>query len=113
MSTIVDIFILILLLCGLILTFSGFIGIFRLKDTMSRLQASTNITTLGVIFIILGAIIYGLKFSLAAFAIKGILIIIFILITGPIAAHTMARSYHKLTGTGELKRDDYWRDMYE
>lgn len=111
METIVDIFIILLLLSGLFFLVTGFIGVLRLKDTLNRLQASTNITTLGVIFLILAAIIYGLKFSLIAFAMKGILIVVFILITGPIASHAMARTYHKITGKKELDRDDYWRDI--
>lgn len=113
MEIIVDILIILLLLCGLFFTLSGFLGMFRLKDTLSRLQASTNITTLGIIFIIMAAIIYGLKFSLTAFLVKGVFIIIFILITGPIGGHALARTYLKMAKKKELERDDYWRDMNE
>ncbi|MGL4571209.1 MAG: monovalent cation/H(+) antiporter subunit G [Clostridium sp.] len=84
------------IVAGIFFLICGVIGIFRMKDTLCRLQAATNISTLGAMFIIVGASIYGATNFNYSLAIKGLIIIMFILITSPVASNFMGRASYKL-----------------
>jgi len=76
------------MLIGGLFNLFGCIGLVRLPDVYNRLQASTKCVTLGTCCMLLGVLISGpVNISLKAF-----LTIIFILITGPTAAHALSRA---------------------
>ena len=54
LRVIIDIFI----LGGCFFALAGAVGIVRMPDTFSRMQSSTNITTLGVLLTLIGALLY-------------------------------------------------------
>ena len=54
LRVIIDIFI----LGGYFFALAGAVGIVRMPDTFSRMQSSTNITTLGVLLTLIGALLY-------------------------------------------------------
>jgi len=64
------------------------IGLLRLPDVYNRLHATTKCDTLGAGLVLLSLALQ----SEAAVAIRLALLIIFILITNPTAAHVIARS---------------------
>ncbi|HOK56802.1 MAG TPA: monovalent cation/H(+) antiporter subunit G [bacterium] len=79
---------LIFMFIGGLFNLFGCIGLVRFPDIYNRLQASTKCVTLGTCMILLGVIVSGpLDISL-----KGFLCAIFILITGPTAAHALSNA---------------------
>jgi multicomponent Na+:H+ antiporter subunit G len=81
------------LLGGLFFLFVGTLGLLRLPDVYCRLHATTKCDTLGAGLILLSLALQGG----AAVAVKLGIIIVFILITNPTAAHVIARAAY-LTG---------------
>lgn len=92
---ILNIFIALLMIIGMFFCFAGVVGIFRMKDTFCRLQAATNIATLGAMSIFIAGALYGFSISNMSIGVKCIIITIFLLITNPVASHYMARVAYK------------------
>lgn len=77
---------------GLFFDFIGCLGLVRLPDVYSRLQASTKCITMGTCSILFGVfLIHGLT----AAGIKALLCILFLILTSPVSAHALARAAHK------------------
>lgn len=79
----------ILLFTGVLFIFVGILGVFRMPDLFNKLQAGTKATTLGFIFLIA-----GLLFIHPEWWGKLFLIGFFVLLTKPVASHTLARTAH-------------------
>ena len=77
---------------GVLFDIFGCIGLVRLPDVYNRLQASTKCVTVGTCFILIGSLI--LLDSLPG-TVKGVICIVFILITSSTAAHALARAAHR------------------
>lgn len=75
---------------GSLFYFFAGLGLLRMPDIYTKLQASTKATTLGTFSIALGVGI--LDFSFLG---KGLLIIIFVALTNPVAASLMIRAAYK------------------
>jgi len=85
-SIVVGVFILIGSLLSLITT----VGLLRLPDVYSRTHAASKSATLGVLFVLLGALVFFYEESgLDARLILGIL---FVFITSPVAGHLISRA---------------------
>ncbi len=99
----------VFVLSGLFFFVVGTIGLLRMPDVYTRLHASTKCDTLGVSLILVGIII---GFGLSWLTVKLILIIIFIWLTTPTAAHAIARAAYD---THEISRTDIplWRERDE
>lgn len=82
--------IVILVLVGSIFIFIASLGLIRFKDLYSRMHASTKATSFGILLIIIGI---GLFFNSGIIWLKATLIIIFIYLTAPLAAHSIAKSF--------------------
>lgn len=67
----------------------GLLGVYRMPDFYTRLHAASIIDTLGAILILFGLILHH---GLNIVSLKLLLILIFILITTPTAAHALAKS---------------------
>ncbi|HSH42886.1 MAG TPA: monovalent cation/H(+) antiporter subunit G [Arenicellales bacterium] len=79
----------ILLLAGGALVIVGGIGLVRLPDFFSRLHAVSIPDTLGVGLITTGLI---LQAGLSLVSLKLLLILLFLLFTGPTATHALAKA---------------------
>lgn len=77
---------------GTLLFFTSAIGLIRLPDVYTRMHAATIGDTLGLGMIIAGAI---LEEGATLASIKMLIIIIFVFLTNPTAAHAMARAAYK------------------
>lgn len=77
----------VLIVIGALFSLLGALGILRMPDIYNRLQAGTKATTLGAFSLILGVGIAN-----PAFLGKGILLILFIVLTNPISSSVIARS---------------------
>ncbi len=80
----------ILTLGGSFFLFLGALGIVRMPDIYTRMQAGTKATTLGNILTLM-----GLGMLMPQWLPKIILLILFILITNPISSHALARASHR------------------
>ena len=78
----------ILVILGSLSIIVGLLGVYRMPDFFTRLHAASVIDTLGTILILFGLILYA---GLNIVSIKLLLILIFILITTPTAAHALAK----------------------
>ncbi len=66
------------------------IGLVRMPDIYTRMHAGTKATTMGVVLVILGTL-----FMEPSWALKLILLAVFILITNPLSSSVIARAAHK------------------
>lgn len=102
------------LVLGLFFAVAGTTGILKMPDTFCRMQASTCISTLGVIFVAIGAILYAalIKGS-SSDAIKIGVIAVLIILTNPVGAHAIAKGAYRsgIRPEKPLDPDDYGRDL--
>ena len=73
------------------------VGLIRMPDIYTRMHVGTKSTTMGIILVILGAICIE-----PSWALKLILLAIFILLTNPLSSSVIARASHKDGATLEL-----------
>ncbi len=79
----------VLMLLGSALALIASIGVIRMPDMFSRMQASSKAGTLGVALVAAGAAVF---FHAVPVTSRALLIIVFFLLTAPVAAHIIARS---------------------
>ncbi|MBT8039466.1 MAG: Na+/H+ antiporter subunit G [Xanthomonadales bacterium] len=83
---------LVLIFIGVLFDLSGCVGLVRLPDVYNRIQASTKCVVLGTTLILLGALVW---LGSTAALVKGLLCILFILVTSSTAAHALSRAAHR------------------
>jgi len=79
----------IIVLAGSIFLFLGALGLLRMPDSYTRIQAGTKASTLGTLLSLLGFI-----FLMPHWWGKLIALVIFIILTNPVSSHTLARAAH-------------------
>ena len=84
-----DILSTILILIGCLFVFIAALGILRFTDIHSRLHASTKATSFGLMLILIGV---SLHYFTVVVVVKSILVLVFIYLTAPLAAHSISRS---------------------
>lgn len=100
----------ITLLLGMMFCLLAAVGILRMPDIYTRMQASAKAGTLGIAFIILAVAIH---FQDAIVSLQAALIIAFLFLTAPIASHLIARSIYFYGKRGwETGALDEMADMY-
>jgi len=87
-----------LILIGGIFLFLGALGIFRMPDVYTRLQAGTKASTLGAMSTIL-----GVGFLHPDWFFKILIIVIFIGLANPLSSHALARSTYRAGVAPKLK----------
>lgn len=92
--TITEIVTSVFVLTGSILVFLSSLGILRLRDVYSRMHAAGKSSTLGVMSIMTGAVLFFLM-DQGNFNFKLLLTIIFIFITAPLAGLAINRSAYR------------------
>jgi multicomponent Na+:H+ antiporter subunit G len=81
-----------LIVMGLSFDFFGALGLVRLPDVYSRLQAATKCVTFGSAGILLG--VFVMK-GFTTGGIKALICMVFILLTSPVAAHAISRAAYR------------------
>ncbi len=81
-----------LIIIGLGFDFFGALGLVRLPDVYSRLQAATKCVTFGSAGILLGVFVMK-GFTLGGM--KALICMVFILLTSPVAAHAISRAAYR------------------
>lgn len=106
----IDLLIAVLLILGGAFVAIAGLGLLRLPDVLIRMHASTKAGTLGVGLIVIGVAIH---FGSLVVTTKSVLIILFLLLTAPVAAHLIGRSAYR-SGTPLWSRtviDEWSREM--
>lgn len=83
-----------LLILGALFILLGAVGLLRMPDLFSRMQATTKSMTLGVGFLLLAVLVH---FQQVGVSIRALLVIAFYFLTAPVAAHMIGRAAY-LTG---------------
>ncbi len=78
-----------LVLTGAVFMLLAALGILRLPDLLTRMHATTKAAALGVILIMLAV---ALHFAEVAVMARAFAIIVFVLMTAPVAAHVIGRA---------------------
>jgi multicomponent Na+:H+ antiporter subunit G len=81
----------ILILLGAFFLFSAGLGMVRMPDTFTRIQAGTKASTLGNMLVLAGIAVYHPGWTL-----KLVILIYFVLMTNPISSHALARAAHAI-----------------
>ncbi|NJO37680.1 MAG: monovalent cation/H(+) antiporter subunit G [Rhizobiales bacterium] len=104
----IDLLVAALLILGGAFTAIAGIGLLRLSDVLIRMHASTKAGTLGVGLIVIAvALHFGDMFVVT----KAVLIIVFLLLTAPVAAHLIGRAaYRQGVPLSPRTLIDEWRD---
>jgi len=79
----------LLLTIGTIFTLLAAIGILRMPDVFMRMQVATKAATLGVACVAMAAAVH---FGDLATTARAVLIVLFLFLTAPVAAHTIGRA---------------------
>jgi multicomponent Na+:H+ antiporter subunit G len=80
----------ILILSGSLFILIAALGLNRFEDLYSRMHATTKATSFGMLLLVAGVALF---FSTGVVVVKAVLIILFIYLTAPLAAHSIARSF--------------------
>ena len=85
-----------LIVIGLFFALAGTKGIIKMPDTFCRMQASTCISSLGVLCTAIGGILYAaLIMHSAGTAVKVALVALIIVLTNPWGSHAIAKGAYK------------------
>lgn len=93
----------ILILLGSFFILVAAIGILRFKDLYGRLHATTKATSFGLLLLLVGV---SLFFNIFPVYVKALLIIIFIYLTAPLAAHSITKSFTNASENSENKTEN-------
>lgn len=89
MSVLVDVIAILLMLIGVLFLLIAAIGVLRFPDVLQRMHASTKTGTVGAGLVVIGSVVlHGEFWSI----VTGILILLFLLLTVPVAAHVLGRA---------------------
>ena len=84
-----EIIVLVLILLGSLFILIAAIGVLRFRDVYSSMHATTKASSFGLLLILTGV---ALHFLVWIVAIKALLIVIFIYLTAPLAAHAVSQT---------------------
>ena len=104
----------LLLVIGFVFAVAGTRGVLHMPDTFCRMQASTCITTLGTLGVVVGAALYAFCIMGSPSAGVKILVIGLLVITiNPVGAHAIAKGAyrHGIRPDKEMEIDDFRRDF--
>jgi len=74
---------------GLVLMFFGTLGIIRFPDIYTRLQTSSKCDAAGAVMLLVGLMV---REGLDSLSLRILIILVFLLLTNPVASHAIARS---------------------
>lgn len=81
----------IVILLGAFFLFSASLGLLRMPDAFTRIQAGTKASTLGNILVLVGLGVYHPDWAL-----KLLVIAYFVILTNPMSSHALSRAAHAI-----------------
>lgn len=112
MRIVIDLF----LAVGVIFALAGTLGVMKMPDTFCRMQASTCISTLGMLGVMIGALLYAICYMHnPATEVKIVVIALLIITTNPVGAHAIAKGAYRagIRPKKKMETDDFRRDFDE
>ena len=106
----------ILIAIGLVFALAGTKGTLKMPDTYSRMQASTCISTMGILCAGLGALVYAVfTMHSASAAIKIGVIVLMVFVTNPVGSHAIIKGAYRAGFRPEkrMEVDEFRRDFDE
>ena len=106
----------VLLAAGFIFALAGAKGLLQMPDAFCRMQASTCISTLGTLGVIVGGALYAFfVMGSVSTGVKILLIGLLIITINPVGAHAIAKGAYRsgIRPDKEMEIDDYGRDINE
>jgi multicomponent Na+:H+ antiporter subunit G len=101
----------VLLLTGGAFMLLASVGITRMPDLFTRMQAATKASTLGASFMLMGVAAYFAELGVTS---RALAVVVFIILTAPVAAHMIARAaYFVRVPLWEETIADELRDRYD
>jgi multicomponent Na+:H+ antiporter subunit G len=104
--TITTLIAIVAIILGTFFSIVGVLGLYRLPDVYSRLQATGKVGVLGVAFLLV-AVICQVPGSLG----RGLVLIMLLLIVGPAVSHALSSAAYRSNVPMESIRDDLKRDI--
>ena len=104
------------LVIGGVFALAGTIGTLKMPDTYSRMQASTCISTMGVLGVAIGALLYTIfVMGSASASIKVAAIALLIFVTNPVGSHAIIKGAYRAGFRPEkpMEVDEFRRDFDE
>jgi multicomponent Na+:H+ antiporter subunit G len=90
MDTILQLIAIIAVVAGATFTVLGILGVLRMPDVYTRLHATGKVGVFGVVFLLIGAIVW-----LPEGRAKGLILIAFLLLAGPVTAHALSSAAYR------------------
>ena len=113
MNGIAEIITAFFILVGTTISLLAAIGLVRLPDIYTRSHAASKSSTLGVLCVLIGTLLYFL-ISDGYFSIRLILGIFFVFLTAPVAAHVICRAaYRNQAPVADTMVEDELKEYYE
>jgi multicomponent Na+:H+ antiporter subunit G len=91
-TLLVDLVAMVLAVLGVLLQLVAALGVLRMPDLLTRMHASSKAATLGTALILLAV---GIHFGRSDILARTGLIILFLLLTAPVAAHMIGRAGYR------------------
>ena len=110
LRVLIDLFLVI----GFVFAVAGTRGVLHMPDTFCRMQASTCISTLGTLGVVVGAALYAFCImGSPSTGVKIIVIGLLIITINPVGAHAIAKGAyrHGIRPDKEMEIDDFRRDF--
>lgn len=104
----------ILIAVSLFFAFAGTVGLLRMPDAFSRMQASTCISTLGIVGVLIGAFLdAAFVLNNVSMAVKIIVLAIIYILSVPISGHALAKGAyrHGVRPNDKMICDQYGEDL--
>ena len=106
----------LLIAIGLVFALAGTKGTLKMPDAYSRMQASTCISTMGILCAGLGALVYAVfTMHSASAAIKIGVIVLMVFVTNPVGSHAIIKGAYRAGFRPEkrMEVDEFRRDFDE
>ncbi|MFP4187365.1 MAG: monovalent cation/H(+) antiporter subunit G [Acholeplasmataceae bacterium] len=101
LETILDIIVIGLIVSGTFFFFVGVVGLIRMPDVFTRMHATTKCDTMGAGLIFISLII---RSGMSFISLNILIILIFLWLTNPTAAHFIAKSAYERMYPGKEER---------
>lgn len=88
-GTLVDGLVALFTLLGSLAVLVAAVGLLRMPDLYTRMQATSKAATLGAILVLIGT---AVAFGSTAITVKSLIVVVFLALTVPVASHMLARA---------------------
>lgn len=88
-QTLIDVLVALFVILGALAVLVAAVGLLRMPDLYTRMQATSKAATLGAILVLIGS---AVAFGSTAITVKSLIVVVFLALTVPVASHMLARA---------------------